>query len=201
MRVRGMLALGAALLLLLATLSGCCCDAGPDRLVRVEITDTQGQREHLRWNAPAIPFPTNAYFTVYFYSKPGADKLRTVPMLELYESDGVTRIALQRFLGNNDGGCADAEIYEPRAEDLVIGDTYVLVHKQSAAPGDFEDTGDFEGDERHNVTTFGGEPALVARIIAATQTQGSGGGGGGGGIGGGFGGGGGGGGVGGGGGG
>jgi hypothetical protein len=178
MRVLGMRALGAALLLLLATLSGCCCDAGPDRLVRVEITDTHSQREHLRWNAPAIPFPTNAYFTVYFYGKPGADKLRTVPMLELYASDGVTRIALERFLGNNDGGCADAELYEPAAQDLVIGDTYVLVHKQSAAPGDFEDTGEFEGDERHNVTTFGGEPALVARIIAAPPTQGGDGGGG-----------------------
>jgi hypothetical protein len=176
--------LATTLLLSCAVAPGCCCEPGPDRLVRIEITSDNGEPADVPLDQSLVPFPTDAFFTVFRYGSPGRGKLRTIPMLELYEDDETTRIPLERFLFNNDGGCAIAEIYEPSPDDLTIGDTYFLVHRESAAPGDLEDTGDDEGRDGQYITNFGGERALVALVIASepTMAQGSGGSGGSGGM-------------------
>ena len=149
---------------------GCCCDQGVNRMTRVVIDDeTGGPSIRVSFSGQIHDFPVKSYFTAFRVGTPSGARVRTVPMLELWSSDKLVRLPLDRFLGENQGGCAKAEIYEPPLGFLSIGETYLLVHRAATSPGQLEDTGNNVGDEAANIVSFRGEPSLVGRIRAVPE--------------------------------
>ncbi len=154
-----------------AVAPGCCCELGPDRLTQVEIEHERGPRHLVAFDGRVNELSVNAYFRASRVGDPEAGRLTTIPLLELYDTKGL-QIALQRFAAIQEDGCPGtaAEIYEPYENQLIVGDSYTLVHRGSASPGDIHDSieeGFIDGD----VTEFEGEPALVATIYAAEPFQ------------------------------
>lgn len=153
-----------------ATMSGCCCDSGVPRLVLVDVvTDDGTLSAPVAFDGTDNELPIDGFFQAYRHGPPGPNRIRTTPLLELYDDNGA-RIPFERFLGQNDGGCARAEIYEAAEPQLSAGARYQLVHRASASPGDLEDSGPAEGDYASFIRTFEGEPALVAEIVVVEST-------------------------------
>jgi hypothetical protein len=163
MRARLSAALGAtqlAALLALALLPGCCCDTGPDRLLSVAYTwDPDERGVDLAWAAAPVDVPPDTLFSVSYYGDSDGE------LIELYDDLSGQRIGLGTEKIGNAFGCALVEAYVPNA--ILAGGPYSIVHRASASPGDFADTGDEPGDSMALLESFQGEPALVAHVFVA----------------------------------
>ena len=160
---------------------GGCCSSGPPRLASVSIEGDQAASARVEFDGSVAEFPTDGFFRVTRIGAPDAGRLTTTPMLEMFDADG-NSIALERFTASNeDGNCGNNELYEPPDSALTVGASYDLVHAASASPGELEHSGGNVGSLEQHITTFRGERALVARIVAAAPTASGGGGAGGGG--------------------
>ncbi len=146
-------------------LAGCCIESGPPRLsdVRIE-SDFAIHGEPLSFSGEEQSMTPDAFFAVSRVGSPEPGRLRTIPMLEMVaESDGAV-VTLDRFTDSVPQSCGAHEIYDPVDEQLVIGERYLVVHRATASPGALEDSGAIKGALSGEITSFDGEPALVAVV-------------------------------------
>jgi len=148
-------------------LTGCCIEQGPPRLTGVRIESDFVADAQLSFSGEEQTMTPDGYFAVRRIGSPEQGRLRTVPMLVMVAETDATVISLERFTDDVVDSCGAHEIYDPVDEQLLLGERYLVVHRVSAAPGALDDSGSLKGALAGEITSFDGEPALVAIVRIA----------------------------------